>query len=748
MTSTEMPNDSNRTASRGAPSDGDATICGTLERIAFRNADNFFTIARIRPDTGGPSVPVLAHMPQPRVGESLRVTGRWERHPRFGLQLRAETCETLLPESVDGIRGYLASGVVSRLGRRVVERLIRHFGPETLAVIESTPERLQEVKGIGPKLAARITEAWRVHHSGRLLMGFLSDNGIPAAYAAKLMQAYGEEAVSILTENPFRVAEDIPGIGFLVADRLARHQGLDKDDPRRIRVCLAYLMEQAVSEGHTCMPESRLMERLRDDFDVSEIPAGSALAEMTGDRVLISEPGWDGDEREIFPARLHEAEENIANRLRAMMEIPSDLPDLPPSGIKDTVMRQLGIHLSDEQLRAAAGAAASRVAVVSGGPGTGKTTVIRSISAAFRHRGCRVCLAAPTGRAARRLSEMTREEASTLHKLLGFNPSEGRFARGRDDPLDADVVIVDEASMVDVPLFHALISAIRLGAALVLVGDAFQLPSVGPGAVLSDLIQSGRVPVFWLEEIFRQAGESPIVLNAHRIREGRPLEFEAMEALDGSGQFVMVEAGRPADVVKVIVDLCGRIVPAGWRLDPVRDLQVLTPMHRGEAGTLHLNPILQRVLNPGTGPGAAWHGFRVGDKVMHLRNNYMKEVFNGDIGKIVSVDPGRECLAVEYDRREVLYDLGELDELTLAYAISIHKSQGSEYPAVVIPMTTQHYPLLQRNLLYTAITRARRLVVVVGTKRAVEIALGNDSPQHRRTGLVRRLSGRGIPGVD
>lgn len=717
-------------------------VRGNLERITFHNPDNFFTIARFRPEQGSPPITLLGHLPHPRTGETLKVRGHWEHHPRYGPQLRVETCETVLPGTADGIRRYLESGMVKGLGKRAVARLVNHFGAETLTVIESAPERLQEVKGIGSKLADRIAVAWQMHHTARMLMGFLQENGIPTAYGAKLLQTYGDNALVVLNEDPFQAAQDIPGIGFLVADQLSRNRGLEVDEPRRVRACVAYLLDRALSAGHTYLSETDLLEQCQTTFDVSETAGRYALDMMISEGILIEEEREDGIGTAIFLAHLHEAETQIARRLQTLMTVPPDMPPVGREAIVDTVMHRLAIQLSDEQLEVVCEVLGNQVSVVTGGPGTGKTTVIRSIAAVFRHHGRRVCLAAPTGRAARRLSEVTGEQASTIHKLLGFSPGEGRFARDRDDPLDADVVIVDEASMVDVLLMHNLVLAIRMNAVLILVGDGFQLPPVGPGAVLSDIVRSGWVPVFWLERIFRQESESPIVVNAHRIREGLQPEFQAPEALASGAQFVMIEAEQPAAGVQTLVELCTRVIPGYYHLLPVRDIQVLTPMHRGEVGTVQLNQILQEKLNPVNSSSGEhrWQGFWPGDKVMHLRNNYTKDVFNGDIGTVAAIEPGRERLEVSYEGRRVAYDLAELDELTLAYAISIHKSQGSEYPVVVIPLFTQHYPLLQRNLLYTAITRGRQLVVIVGTLKAVGIALRNDKPRRRLSGLGRRLS--------
>ena len=721
------------------PSAADAvTLRGRVERVTFHNPDTHFTIARLLTDPDGHRVTILGHLLLSGRGETLEVTGRWECHPRYGTQLKVAHYRELLPDSVDGIRRYLAAGVIPGVGPKLVERLVRHFGPDLLTVIETRPQELTQVRGVGTQTAARIEEGWKAHHAARHLMQFLQENGLKPAYCGRILKALGEDAVALLQADPYGLVETLPGIGFIVADAIARNQGLPGDDPRRIRACIDYLLDQAAAEGHVFLPETQLLARGETLFAADEDALRGVMDTMAADRAIHVGAERDETGRCIYPMALYEAERGLAERLDAMLTLPLPTAAVSSETIATTLTQRLAIHPSPDQQAVIQGVLTHRVAVITGGPGTGKTTLIRSLYTVFHALGHSVCLAAPTGRAARRLSEVTRQPAATLHKLLGYNPASGGFEKDQDDPIDADVFIVDEASMVDTLLMAQFLKAVPLTAILVLVGDVFQLPSVGPGNVLQDIIASQRPAVFHLREIFRQDEESPIVLNAHRVREGQWPDLLAGRDIDILAPFHFIEAPRIETVVRTIVDLCVHWIPDQYGLDPIGDVQVLTPVHKGEAGTINLNQVLQKRLNPDRLKNMT--GFHPGDKVMHLRNNYGKEVFNGDIGRVTEVVLERERLSVEFDGREVVYDFSELSELTLAYAISVHKSQGSEYPAVVLPLLTQHYVMLQRNLIYTAITRGKRLVVVVGSRRALEIALQNDRPRQRLTGLQQRLA--------
>ncbi|MBR9984431.1 MAG: ATP-dependent RecD-like DNA helicase [Desulfosarcina sp.] len=718
------------------------TLAGHIDRVTYYNRENHYTIARLRTDENRRTITIKGTMPEPRVGESIEVRGRWETHARYGQQLTFTVFTVLLPATVDGIRSYLESGFIKGVGHRLIDRIINHFKADTLAVIEDAPDRLTEVAGIGKKTARRIAGAWQSHHAARQLVRFLEEAGVDTAHAGRLLREYGSDVIDILCNDPYRVAEDIPRIGFRIADAIVRHADTPVDEMDRARACMFHLFEQAVDQGHAYIARDRLFDQCRDTYDVGPETGTAALDHLVqaGELVVADEaPGAASPL--VFPRLLHQAETVIARRIEAMQSIP--LADTPPESrlITEEVLKKLSITLSAQQEEILSQLLSHKVSVITGGPGTGKTTLVRSITAVMERLGQRVMLAAPTGRAARRLSEVTGRPAATLHKALGYNLADGRFERSEDDPLAADVVVVDETSMVDTLLMADLIRAVPVTATLILVGDVFQLPSVGPGNVLSDLIRSRKIMTFELTEIFRQDEQSAIVVNAHRVRSGQPPVIAPPDDPDALSEFYFMEQADPERVVETVVNLCRREIPRHLRLDPVRDIQVLTPMHRGPVGTLNLNRVLQDALNP-TGEQVEVVGrrFRVGDKVMHLRNNYRKEVFNGDIGILDSIDLEDERAEVDYDGRKVPYEFVELDELSLAYAISVHKSQGSEYPAVVIPLLIQHYVMLQRNLLYTALSRGKQLVVMVGTTKALNVALKNDRPRQRRSMLARRLN--------
>ncbi|GAB6906943.1 ATP-dependent RecD-like DNA helicase [Desulfosarcina cetonica] len=719
----------------------DIRLTGRIAHVTYHNPGNHFTIARLRTDENQRLITIKGTLPEPKVGESIELCGRWEDHARYGQQLRFHTFKAILPATVDGIRSYLASGLIKGVGPRLVDRLINHFKAETLAVIASAPDRLTEVEGIGPKIARRIIDAWQSHHAARQLIQFLETCEVDGAHAARLLRAYGNDAVEILCNDPYRVAADLPRIGFMIADAVVRHADTPVDEVDRAKACMRHLFEQAVDQGHAYIDRDALFKALQEAFAIDAHLASGALEELIqAEELVVNDAIPEVASSPIFPRQLDRAEAIIARRITAMQAIPLQATPPDRGEIADALHGTLAITLSDQQEATLTQILGHKVCVVTGGPGTGKTTLIRSITAVMERMGRRVILAAPTGRAARRLSEVTGRPAATLHKSLGYNLADGHFERTEDDPLIGDAVIIDEASMVDTLLMAHLIRAVPLTASLILVGDVFQLPSVGPGNVLADLIRSDCVATFELTEIFRQAEQSPIVLNAHRVRRGEPPVIEPPGDPDVLSEFYFVEQADPEKVVQTVVTLCARQIPDHFRLNPIREIQVLTPMHRGLVGTLNLNRILQQTLNPdGTQVEVMGTRFKVGDKVMHLRNNYRKEVFNGDIGIVHGIDLERGCAEVDYEGRRVPYDFLELDELALAYAISVHKSQGSEYPAVVVPLITQHYIMLQRNLLYTALTRGKQLVVIVGTAKALHVALRNDHPRQRRSMLARRL---------
>jgi exodeoxyribonuclease V alpha subunit len=733
-------------------------ISGRLEHVVFHNPENHFTIARLRADEGRGRITVVGHLPEARIGARLRLRGRWQRHPRWGDQFRFTAVEEVLPAEVDEIRSYLTAGLIRGIGARAALRIVDHFGADTLAVLDSAPERLEEVRGIGPKTAAKIASAWQAHQTAHRLMAFLKANAVPGIHAARLMKVYGEEALSVLKNDPYRVAAELPRFGFEIADAIVQRSSLAIPADQRAQACLLHLLEQAESQGHCYLPREHLIALSRKRFDISEALALTALKtlatthEVVVDEelviapendALLAEDGVEAVSPAVFSAFLYHCETQIVEQLAAMAQLPPVAPPPAFETLQEMVSRRLAMALSQDQLRVFEGVLGERLAIVTGGPGTGKTTLIRCLAAVFESQGKIVALAAPTGRAARRMAAVTGRRAATIHRLLGYSVAEGRFRRDRSDPLDLDLLILDEASMLDLPLCYHLLAALPLAARLILVGDVYQLPSVGPGAVLADLIASRTVPTFSLETIYRQARHSEINVNAHRIRQGEPLELEMPPGPEGvdledGGDFYFIPVEGPAEVAGRIVTLVSRLLPVHFGMDPLTDIQVLTPMHKGEVGTLQLNQALQAALNPPRPENRTMARFRGGDKVIQMRNNYAKEVFNGEVG-VVAAARAKQTVVV-FEEREVVYEGDEVDELSLAYAISIHKSQGSEYPAVVVPLVTQHYIMLQRNLLYTAMTRGQRLVVLVGSPKALRVALSNDRPMQRLTGLAARLA--------
>ena len=726
------------------------TIKGTLVRITFRNAENHYTIARLKVHGTKEPIVVVGHMAGVAQGETLSLEGAWVSHVKYGEQFKVESFEVVLPATVGGIKKYLASGIIKGIGKTMADKIVERFQERSLDIIENEPHRLREIQGIGKAKAKHITKAWDSHHAIRRVMQFLQKNGIGISHAAAILNFYGPQALDILKKNPYWISRDIPEAGFEVADTIALNAGVKRDDPDRIKACIIYLLLKWESDGHVFAPASQLLQRCCQMTSALENNLSQALdsLEKTGEIVLessVDESSLDGEKEDaqqnddkIYIKRLYRAEEGIAQRIRAMLTISPPSFEMGEDVIEHEILTRLALKLSHEQMAVVKKILTHRVVVITGGPGTGKTTLVRSVCAIFNKLRQKILLAAPTGRAARRLAEVTGKKAFTLHRILLYDPDDASFGRNITNPLDIDVMIVDEASMVDTMLMYHLVQAVPINSVLILVGDIFQLPSVGPGNVLSDIIRSGAVKTFSLTRIFRQAEQSPIVRNAHCIRNGEMPCLDRDKEDKALSEFYFIENNEPDRVVKTILELChGRIKKAFSHVD---EIQVLTPMHKGEAGTINLNQKLQSVLN--TSPGGINAGgmvFKTGDKVMHLKNNYQKDVFNGDIGVVEEVVSSENRLVVDYDGRLVDYDIMELDELTLAYAVSVHKSQGSEYSAVVIAITTMHYPLLQRNLLYTAMTRGKHLVILVGSRRAVEIALNNNKTNYRLSGLRHRI---------
>ncbi|MDR1471049.1 MAG: ATP-dependent RecD-like DNA helicase [Synergistaceae bacterium] len=726
---------------------GEERINGSLDRVVYMNEENGYSVFKIAVKGCADLVTAVGHCSAHTPGEDLELYGQWVDHRKFGTQFSFTSCRSLRPSTVDGIKRYLGSGLIKGVGERMAERIVGLFGEETLDVLDESPDLLLRVDGIGQKLLDSIKQSWSAQRDIRSVMLFLQSHGISPGFAAKIYKEYGQETIRVVEENPYRLADDIFGIGFVSADKVAASMGVAKDSSARLDAGVRYVMGEMTGEGHLYAPRDVLSARSSELLGVGADLADRAIGRAIEDAALAEEriSPLDGDRAVdavyLPPYYVSEARgaEMMANLARG-----GDLDALAMTGGIDaereieSAQRAMGIELAENQATALRMALRSKVLIITGGPGTGKTTLIRAVINILASRGLVIQLAAPTGRAAKRMAEATGHEARTIHRLLEYNAREPGFSRNADSPLGCDLLIVDEASMIDSLLMYHLLRAMPERARLILVGDINQLPSVGPGNVLKDLMLSGVLPVAELNEIFRQARTSGIVTNAHRVNAG-------LLPLKGSGRgvrdFYMVEQDDPAKCVEVILMLVRERIPTMFGLDPAEDVQVLTPMHRGTLGASNLNAVLQRELN-GHGRGEIERGgkvYRVGDKVMQIRNDYEKEVYNGDIGFISRADPDAGLLAVAVDGREIEYEAAEFDELVHAYAVSIHKSQGSEYPAVIIPIHTQHYVMLQRNLLYTGMTRGRELVVIVGTTRAMEIAVKNDRTKHRCTHLGGRL---------
>lgn len=722
---------------------------GVIDKITYRNEESGYTVAKLRSsDLTGEVHTVVGNFASLVAGETVRVEGEWVRHSDYGRQFKVERLTPLAPATKEAIEKYLGSGMIKGIGPVTAARLVKRFGLNTLDVIENAPGRLTEVDGLGPQRAEVIARAFAEQRQVRDVMLFLRSYDISPAYAQKIHRRYGSRTMEVLRENPYRLASEVFGIGFKTADRIAQSMGLPEDSPHRADACLRYVLDAAGDEGHTFLPAGDLFQRAGEALGLPGETLGGSLDRLAAAGEVVVD-GVDG----IFLASYHRAETEVAGRLAECLKARGSAAKDGAGGKGGPVEHLIneaetasGITLAGQQREAVSRALSAAVLVITGGPGTGKTTITRTLLACFDRLRWKVELAAPTGRAAKRMTEACRREARTIHRLLEYGFDEARgvtFRRNADRPLEADAVIVDEMSMVDIHLMQSLIRAVRPGTKLVLVGDADQLPSVGAGNVLRDIIASQVVPVVRLTEVFRQAADSQIVANAHRINTGRFPELNGKDS-----DFFFMEEPDPDKARELIVQLVSTRLPPFLDVDPVRDIQVITPMRRTSLGVERLNADLQEALNPQTDDrqALAAHGvvFRRGDKVMQIRNNYEKEVYNGDIGVVVEVDLEEGEVLVSYPEaagaHRVAYDRTELDEIVLAYATSVHKSQGSEFPVVVMPVTTQHYVMLQRNLLYTAVTRAKRLVVLVGTKKALGIALNNNRVETRYSGLAGRLA--------
>jgi exodeoxyribonuclease V alpha subunit len=717
-------------------------INGQIERVTYYNEENGFTIAKMKVAGRHDLVTVVGNLLSVNAGEVLKLKGEWHNHPKFGEQLKIISYESVVPATVKGIEKYLGSGLIKGIGPVMAKRLVAKFGLETLSVIETESKQLSEVEGIGAKRIEMIKKAWDDQKEIRDVMVFLQGHGVSPTYAAKIYKQYAKESITTVQNNPYKLATDIFGIGFITADKIAGQLGISRESQIRAEAGILYVLHTLSDEGHVYYPYEPLVEECKKILGVERDTIVKAFAKISFDNKIVIEDlnkeTVKENNKAVYLANFYVCEVGIAAGLKALIRSPKKLRSVDGQRALEWVQAESKIELAENQKQAVREAIDKKVIVITGGPGTGKTTIINSIIKIYIKLGQRVLLSAPTGRAAKRMSEATGYDSKTIHRLLEFSPKEGGFKRDEKNPLDADLIVIDETSMVDTLLMYQFLKAIPKDATLIMVGDVDQLPSVGAGSVLKDIINSGCIPTVRLNEIFRQAKESLIIINAHRVNNGQMPTVEVSGDSIQDFYFFIIE--EPENVAEKIIELCSEKIPQKFGFKSIEDIQVLTPMHRGTVGASNLNAQLQKHLNSSTYElvrgGLV---LKVGDKVMQIRNNYDKEVFNGDIGRIDKIDREEQEIIVNYDGQMVSYEYSELDEIVLAYAVSVHKSQGSEYPVVVMPVLTQHYMLLQRNLLYTAITRGKQLVVLVGTKKAVSIAIRNNKPQNRYTLLKERL---------
>ena len=716
---------------------------GQIERITFASEESGFTVARVKVKGHRDLVTVVGNLMSPMPGEIIRMKGKWSSHAKYGEQFSVQQYHTAVPASVVGIRKYLGSGLIKGVGPVTAGRIVNKFGADSLEIIENDIKKLHQVNGIGKKRIEMIAAAWEEQKEIRDVMIFLQSHDVSSGYACKIFKQYGNGSIAVVQENPYRLAMDIFGIGFVTADSIAEKLGFAKDSDLRIRAGVIYVLHQLADEGNVYYPYEDLIVKCVGILEVDADLVAGAIGRDSADRLIVVEDlnksldDLRENSRGVYLAKFHVSETSAAVRLKRLTELPKSIRHIKKDKALEWVQDQLSITLAKKQKDAIMASLESKVMVITGGPGTGKTTIINAVLKIFSRVGIKILLAAPTGRAAKKLSETTGLKAKTIHRLLEFSFAAGGFKKNDTSPLKCDLLIIDEASMIDMILMHHLLKAVPLGATLILVGDVNQLPSVGAGNVLNDIIESNTVNIVRLDEIFRQAKQSRIIVNAHKINKGIIPRFDSYT---DKNDFYFINQQEPERVVEIIIKLVTKNIPRRFGFDPFDEIQVLTPMHRGVAGASNLNKKLQSALNPG-GKGMARGSteFKVNDKVMQIKNNYDKDVFNGDMGRIMKILPELREVKILFDGRIITYDFMDMDELVLAYAVSVHKSQGSEYPVVIIPILTQHYILLQRNLIYTAVTRGRKLVVMVGTRKALAIGVKNNKIQKRYTCLKDRL---------
>jgi exodeoxyribonuclease V alpha subunit len=729
-----------------APEHKETELEGQIERITYMNEENGYTVAKVNVPGYLEPVTIVGNLLALAPGEVLEMKGTWETHPKFGRQFKILSHLTVRPSSIKGIEKYLGSGLIKGIGKEMAARIVEKFGEETLEVIDERIDELATVDGIGRKRVKMIKNAWAGQKEIRAIMIFLQEHGVGLSHATKIFKRYGQRSIAVVTQNPYRLATDIPGIGFQTADGIAKQLGFEKNSPVRAEAGTLYVLNRLAEEGNVFYPYDLLMEKCREILEVDRETVIRGFGAVALDNKIVVEDlnqhmdEFEPNRKAVYLTRFHISETGIVRHLSRLISSKKNVRSMDVNKALDWVQKKIELRLAQSQIDAVKMAISDKVLVVTGGPGTGKTTIIHAVIRIFRAVGAKIFLAAPTGRASKRMTEATGQPASTIHRLLEYSWQKGGFQRNEDRPIEGDVIILDEVSMIDTSLMYHLLKAVPSNATLIMVGDSNQLPSVGPGNVLRDVIRSGTVPVIELNEVFRQARESLIIMNAHRINRG--LVPEVKGSGEDPGDFYFIEQGDPNQVLNIIMELVLNRIPQRFNMDPMKDIQILSPMHKGLLGTANLNMKLQNALNPSKKEIIRGdRRFALNDKVMQIRNNYEKEVFNGDIGMIKAIDGEKQEIVVTYDDKPVLYDYLELDEIVLAYAISVHKSQGSEYQAVVLPVLPQHYLLLQRNLIYTAVTRGKRLVVIVGSKRALTMGVKNESTMKRYTYLEERLRG-------